>query len=711
MNDVSTNYLYTQNRELSWLKFNERVLEEAQDPSVPLYEKLKFISIFTSNLDEFFMIRVGSLFDLSIEDDENVDNKSGMTPTQQLDEIYKEVRTLYKKRDNIFIENRTELRKYGVSLIEMEDLYPEEDDYVEEFFNKYIFPILSPQVVDKYHPFPFIENKTTYITVKLKGKKSSLLGIIPVPRSLPDVLFMPGDEIRFVQTEKVIYHYTQMIFDMYEVEDKNMFCVTRNGDISADDESFDVNEDFRDKMKKLLKDRKRLAVVRLETYRKLDDWMKTVLCEKLNLKVDQVFTTSSPFKMKYVYDIESKLNIVQRDILCYRTFTPQPSPEITVNEGMFSQVKKKDILLFYPYESMSPFLQMIQEAAHDPDVLSIKISIYRLARKAKLVDYLCAAAENGKEVTVLIELRARFDEQNNIDWSERLESEGCRVIYGFDEFKVHSKICVISRREHGEIRHITQIGTGNYNEKTAKIYTDLSLITADQDIGMDAMEFFRNMTMGNLNGHYEHLMVAPNEFKDSLIGLIDEEISKKESGRIIMKVNSITDIDVIRKLSEASCAGVKVDLLVRGICCILPGVLGKTENVNVMSIVGRFLEHSRIYSFGSGAEQKLYISSADLMTRNTERRVEIACPIRSMSIKEELNHVLEVLFCDTAKGRVLKNDGRYYRRQRALPMVDSQEMFMQEAQDNAEFVKTKKTSQVKKMLRTFGEWMVRKSSQ
>lgn len=675
-------YNYTQNRELSWLRFDQRVLEEAQDPAVPLLERMKFVAIFTSNLDEFFMIRVGSLFDMAQTDANNRDSRTGMTPKEQLEKIYEAVAPLYKERDKTYAEIKKQLSPYGICGLDFKELEQSEKKYVKKYFKEQVLPILSPQIVDANHPFPHLLNKAIYVTANLKHKDAkkgkTTLGIVPVPQFVSDILFLPGHDIRYIRMEKVIMEYLNIVFDQYEVTDANYICVTRNADVSPDDEALEVNDDFRRLMRETLHKRRRMAVVRLEIAEKLNADMEKYFCEKFNITPAQIFRTKMPMKLDYIFSIAGNLPDSMKRSLIYTPFSPQNS--VHVQDGnMLRQVKKQDILLFYPYESMNPFLRLIKDASTDPNVLTIKITIYRLAKKARLVEYLCAAAENGKEVTVLIELRARFDEQNNIDWSERLEDAGCRVIYGFEGYKVHSKICLITYRNRNDIQYITQIGTGNYNEKTAAMYTDLSLMTANQAIGKDAAEFFKNMSIGNLNGTYDHLIVSPTSLKKQVLFLMDEEIRKGTEGRIIMKMNSLTDVDFIKKVSEASQAGVKVDLIVRGICCILPGVPGFTENVRIMSVVGRYLEHPRIFSFGTGADQKIYIGSADMMTRNTEKRVEVACPIMDEKIKRQINHYLKVMLSDNVKARVIQSDGTYKKKENQQPPVDSQAVFMDEA--------------------------------
>ena len=669
---------YTQNRELSWLKFNQRVLEEAQDPSVPLLERMKFVAIFTSNLDEFFMIRVGSLFDMAAADPKAVDSRSGMTPSQQLEKIYEAVAPLYKERDKTYAEIKKQLHPYGVCGLDFKELEQSEKKYVKKYFKEQVLPVLSPQIVDANHPFPHLLNKELYVTAMLKQNNRTMLGIVPIPNFISDILYLPGHDIRYIRMEKVIMEYLNLVFGQYEVTEKNYICVTRNADIAPDDEALEVNDDFRYLMKQTLHKRKRMAVVRLEIAEKLNAETEKYFCEKFNITKRQIFRTKMPMKLDYMFAISGNLPDSMKRALIYRPFSPQPSGRL--EEGsIMRQIRKKDVLLFYPYESMEPFLQLIKEAAFDPSVMTIKITIYRLAKKARLVEYLCAAAENGKEVTVLIELRARFDEQNNIDWSERLEEAGCRVIYGFEGYKVHSKICLITYRHRNEIQYITQIGTGNYNEKTAAMYTDLSLMTADREIGDDAALFFQNMSTGKLDGIYRHLIASPTSLKPKVLQLMDQEIRKGAKGRIIMKMNSLTDVDFIEKAAEASQAGVRVDLIVRGICCILPGIPGYTENITISSIVGRYLEHPRIFSFGTGTDQKIYIGSADMMTRNTEKRVEVAAPVLDPDVKRQVNGYLEVMLADNVKARVLQKDGTYRKKPITEKRVNSQEHFMKSA--------------------------------
>ena len=652
---------YMQNRELSWLTFNERVLEEARDPSNPLAERLKFVSIFTSNLDEFFMIRVGSLYDMAVMGDDQVDSRTGLLPSQQLEAIYRRAVLLMEQRDQVYAQLQTQLQAYGVCEVSPGQLAGKDKDFLKTYFKTQLLPILSPQIVDINHPFPHLQNKSVYVVARLHGKDRSLFGIVPVPPSAPDVVYLPGEGLRYVRTEQLLLDNLKRVFDPYGVAEKNCVCVTRNADIAPQDEGFDVDDDFRCQMQKLLHKRKRMAVVRLECAAPLSEALSAFLCKRCHVTPAQIFLSRAPMRMGFVHPMLKKLPEPLHSALLYPPFSPQTPPK-PKRETYLHLVQRRDLLLSYPFESMEPFLRLIREAASDPSVLSIQITIYRLAQKARLVEYLCAAAENGKEVTAVIELRARFDEPNNIDWSERLEDAGCRVIYGFSDYKIHSKVCLITLKGKSGIQYVTQIGTGNYNEKTSEQYTDLSLITADQGIGRDAAEFFKNMAVGNLEGSYHNLLVSPSNLKQIILLLIGEETARGSHGRIIMKMNSLTDYDVMEKLAEASRAGVRIDLIIRGICCLRPGVPGHTEHISVTSVVGRFLEHSRIYSFGSGENQHLFLGSADMMTRNTQRRVEVICPVYATHTKARLNHILDILLRDTVKARALDSEGSYQKK-------------------------------------------------
>ena len=679
-------HIYTQNRELSWLAFNERVLAEAADESVPLLERLKFASIFTSNLDEFFMIRVGSLFDLMGVEPGRRDSRSGMTPEEQLHAIYDAVRPLYREREAVCLGLERLLRRYDICRLEWKELTGSEKKYCQRYFHSEVEPIISPQIVDTHHPFPHLKNNVLHIGAWVKYRSRDVFGVIPMPEALPGVLFLPCDEgLRYIHMEELLLHHAGDIFANYDVRAKCVFRVTRNADINPDDEAFDFdNDDFRKKMRKALRQRTRLAPVRLELSERISGDFLEYLKKRLPVTDEQVFFTSAPLRLDYAFSLAGKLADPElRRALTYPEFKPCRNAQIRTGESMIRQISRSDKLLSFPFESMSPFLTLLKEASEDPDVISIKITIYRLARKAKLVEYLCAAAENGKDVTVFIELRARFDEQNNIDWSERLEDAGCNVFYGFESYKIHSKICLITRRERGEIRYITQVGTGNYNEKTAEQYTDVSLLTANRDIGQDAVEFFKNMSIGELDGEYRHLLVSPCSLKREVLRLMDGEIAKGSAGRMRFKINSLTDMDIIERLRKASRAGVRIDMVVRGICCILPGIPGETENIHIVSIVGRFLEHSRIYCFGEGESERMYISSADFMTRNTQRRVETACPIYDSAVRAKLNGIMDLCLMDNVKARELHADGSYSPVHGGEERFDAQQLQMERAIDAA----------------------------
>ncbi len=645
---------YTQNRELSWLKFNERVLAEATDASVPLIERLRFVSIFTSNLDEFFMVRVGSLFDLNVIAPDDAENKSGMTPAEQLDVIFHAVRPLIARRDEIYRQLSKELADAGIAEVPYEFLTDSQRAYVHDYFKENIRPLLSPQIIDRSHPFPHLKNKALYAAALLSDRSKTVLGIIDIPKSVPPILMLPGAQIKYVRTEAVVAAHLKKTFKIYDVVEQAVISVTRNADISMDEEKFDEdNPDFLNYMAKLLRKREKLAPVRLELQGKAPRLAKQ-LAASLKLDMRQVYTCECPLKLNYAYMLDKC-----PPQMYYPPYSPVYPDYLNRDRPIHEQVRQRDVLLFYPYQSIQPFLDLLKQSASDPAVVSIKITIYRLANNSAIAKALCEAAENGKEVTVLMELRARFDEQNNIEWSRELEEAGCRIIYGPEGRKCHAKICLITRREKSGISYITQIGTGNYNEKTSTLYTDFCMMTADPMIARDAIAFFENMLIGYLMGDYEKLLVAPNAMKDRLIRMIDQETAKGPEGRIIIKANSVTERDLIDKLSQASCAGVKIDLIIRGICCIVPGVPGKTENITVTSIVGRFLEHSRIYSFGKGTEKKIYLSSADIMTRNQIRRVEVACPVQSAEIRQMLSEYLDRVLSDNTKAWKLQSDGTY----------------------------------------------------
>lgn len=673
--------IYTQNREISWLRFNERVLEEAVEENVPAFEKLKFISIFTSNLDEFFMIRVGSLYDQTFLPEPQIDNKTGMDAQEQLDAIFSAVRPLYRKKDQIYLDVTRRLADKGIVYADMKSLDENEYARLEEYFEMNVQPVLSPQIINSHHPFPHLLNKAIYIILQLKISEKTAFGIVQVPQGIERIKCLHDGKAKYVLLEDIIYEHIDKLFDNCKVQAKNIISVTRNADINTS-RLVDEDEDFRHHMKKILKKRARLAPVRLEYYGTINEKIEKFLRSRLELTKEQIFGSRAPLEMSYVFPLLDKLPKQLVSEVTYEPFTPQQPPWFNTGDKMMQKVMSGDVLLSYPYEQMEPFLQLIKEAANDPNVISIKITIYRLASRAKLVDYLRTAAENGKDVTVLMELRARFDEANNINWAESLEDAGCTVIYGIQDYKVHSKVCLITMMDNGRVKRITQIGTGNYNEKTAALYTDLSLISSDQEIGNDAAVYFKNMAIANLNGEYHQLMVAPNSMKNRILSLIHGETVKAQQGkpaRIMVKINSLTDRETIDALKDASQAGVRIDMIIRGICCLLPGVEGYTENIHITSVVGRFLEHSRVYCFGEGDDMKMFISSADFMTRNLNRRVEVACPVRDTSIKAQIMDILELMLQDNVKARKLRFDGIYEKKAVSDSAVDCQQELINRA--------------------------------
>lgn len=692
---------YYDNRELSWLKFNERVLEEASDKSVPLCERLMFAAIFQSNLDEFFMIRVGSLYDRTLVDDKDRDNKTDMTCSEQLDAIFKRVSELTPMRDEAYRGIMTELEKHGVEQVNFRQLSKDEESYLRVYFTAEILPLISPQVIDKRHPFPFLKNKEIYAVAHLESKSSVKIGLVPASGAFSRIIFLPGSKHRFMLVEELILHYMPLIFENYKILDKSLMRITRNADINMEEALYDHDVDLREVMSELLKKRKKLSPVRMELSRKLGTEAVTYLCEKLELKPEQIFRTKSPLDLSFVYPLRSRLTEVL-PLLFYGRADPQPSCEIIKDAPMIPQILKRDILLSYPFESIKPFLRLLMEAANDPTVVSIKITLYRVASNSKVVDALIAAAENGKDVLVLVELRARFDEENNIGWSQRLERAGCNVIYGPESIKVHSKLLLITRKTgSGKIEYITQVGTGNYNEKTSALYTDLSLMTANQDIGAEAAMVFNALSTNTLAEHTGKLLVAPLCLQNKIIDMIDFEIAAAERGEeafIGLKLNSLTDKTLMDKLVEASQKGVKIRMVIRGICCLVAGVEGYTDNIEITSIVGRYLEHSRIYIFGTPERRKIYISSADFMTRNTLRRVEVAAPIYDIHVRQRILHIFDVLTKDNVKARKMLPDSTYIHVKTVGEPVDSQSAFIREAYENTTKIPQKKAHKVKPAL-------------
>ena len=673
------------NRELSWLKFNERVLEEAENQEVPLCERMTFVSIYQSNLDEFFRVRVGSLMDQMLLNTTIRENKTNMTAQEQIQEIIKEVKRLNLRKDRAYVELMKKLEGYGVKLIDFASAKADEKKYLERYFNHEIMPLTSPTIVAKRQPFPFLKNEEIYAVVVLETRsKKERIGIIPCSNTmLARLIELPGGKGRYMLLEDLILHYIGSVFKGYKVKGKSLIRVVRNADIDAD-AVYDEDLDYREFMADLMKQRKKLSPVRLDMSREMDKTVIEVLCRYLEMTPDKVFKSEAPLDLSFVFQIQDLLR--KNSELFYERRVPQKSPDFRDGISILDQISEEDKLLSYPYESIRPFLKMLSEAAEDDNVISIKMTLYRLAKQSKVIEALCEAAENGKEVVVLVELRARFDEENNIRWSRMLEESGCQIIYGLEKYKVHSKLCLITRKGNDGIEYITQIGTGNYNEKTARLYTDLSIMTANEQIGMEAARVFQALTKGEVMQETEHLLVAPKCLQSKIIKMIDEEIEHKKNGEdayIGLKLNSLTDKRIMEKLNDASKAGVQIEMIVRGICCLVPGIKGETDNIQITSIVGRFLEHSRIYIFGCGERIKYYIGSADFMTRNTVKRVEVAAPIYSEKIKKQIREIFELMLKDNKKARAEDNEGNYTLKKCVGEAFDSQEMLYQLAYDRA----------------------------
>ena len=680
------------NRELSWLKFNERVLEEAENPENPLCERLTFASIYQSNLDEFYMVRVGSLVDQMLLAKDIRENKTNMTPEEQLDAILARTKKLNRKRDVVYEEIMENLEQYGIHMLNFHKIEKEDRNYLERYFEAEVAPVISPSIVGKRQPFPFLRNKEIYAVVVLETKKGKeKLGIIPCSSAgIQRLIPVPGKTGTYMLSEELILHFVSKIFKGYHIKAKSLLRITRNADIDAD-ALYDEDLDYREFMVELIKARKKLAPIRLELSREMDGDVVETLCEYLEVDKNYVFRGDIPLDLSFVFQIQDGLR--KRTELFYEKRIPQKSPLFNSHEPILDQIAKKDRFLSYPYESIKPFLTMLHEAANDEDVVSIKMTLYRVAKQSKVVEALIEAAENGKEVFVLVELKARFDEENNIGWSRLLEDAGCHVIYGLDGYKVHSKLCQIMKKKDGNVEYYTQIGTGNYNEKTARLYTDLSLMTADPKIGMEAARVFQALAMGETVEDMEYLLVAPRCLQNKVLAMIDEEIEHAKAGEpayIGLKMNSLTDKRIMSKLVEASCAGVHIDMVIRGICCLIPGVKGQTENIHIISIVGRFLEHSRIYIFGTQERARIYISSADFMTRNTLRRVEVAAPIEDPDIRMQIQEMFVTMLSDNRKARSMNNKGIYKLEPSDNAPLNSQKVFLQQAYDNAASAATDK---------------------
>ena len=673
------------NRELSWLKFNERVLEEAENTEVPLCERMNFVSIYQSNLDEFFTVRVGSLQDQMLVNKKIRDNKTKMTSEEQIKAILKVVKKLNKRKDAAYKKLMDKVAEYGITLVDFTTAKPDEKKFLEQYFNHEIVPLSSPTIVGKRQPFPFLRNQEIYAVVVLQTRSGKeRIGIIPCTNNMVERLIeLPGGKGRYILSENIVLHYIGKVFKGYKVIGKSLIRVVRNADIDAD-ALYDEDLDYREFMADLMKERKKLSPVRLDMSREIDGSVVESLCRYLDVSPERVFRSEAPLDLSFIFTIQDHLRMNPE--LFYERRVPQKSASFRDGVSILKQIEEEDKLLSYPYESIRPFLNMLNEAAEDDSVISIKMTLYRLAKQSKIVEALCEAAENGKEVVVLVELRARFDEENNIRWSRMLEKAGCQIIYGLEGFKVHSKLCLITKKGKDGIEYITQIGTGNYNEKTARLYTDLSLMTVDEKIGMDAARVFQALTKGETVEESDHLLVAPKCLQNRIIEMIEEEIRHKKNGEdayIGLKLNSLTDKRIIDKLTEASQAGVHIDMIIRGISCLIPGIKGQTENIRIISIVGRFLEHSRIYIFGCGERRKYYISSADFMTRNTVKRVEVAAPVYAPAIKERIQGIFDLMLSDNKKAREEDSEGNYALVKCEGEPVNSQEALYQEAYDKA----------------------------
>lgn len=673
-----------ENRELSWLKFNERVLEEAQDPAVPLLERLNFASIFQSNLDEFFMVRVGSLYDQMLIKPKKKDNKTKMTAREQLDAIFYKVNELEPMKDIAYKNIMLELMEHGIEQINFRSATIEEQQYLQEYFKKEIKPLVFPIIVDKKNPFPFLKNKEIYCAVQIQSKSNNVkLGIVPASGQFNRVIRLSNGN-RFILAEDLILHFAPTIFKNYKVVDKTLFRLTRNADITVEEGLYDQDFDFRAAMEELCKKRKKLQPVRMQLSETFSYPALQFLCKKLDLDESHIFYLKTPLDLSFVGIIRDMLD---NPDLKFDKMIPQKSASVSENTSIITQIKRNDILLNYPYESIKPFIQLLQESANDPKVTEIKITLYRLAKNSQIIDALCEAAENRKEVTVLVELRARFDEENNINWSKRLQDAGCNIMYGPRELKVHSKLLLITRKVNDKTEYITQIGTGNYNEKTSTLYTDLSLMTANQEIAKDAQALFDALSENRLVEKTKHLLIAPLCLQNRILEMIDDEIAHAQNGEpayIGIKINSLCDKVIMKKLIEASKAGVKIDMVIRGINSLIAGVEGKTENITARSIVGRYLEHSRIYIFGTKERSRIYISSADFMTRNTVRRVEVAAPVYSERLKQRVWNMFETFLSDNVKARKQLPDGTYVKAHSENPTLDSQIYFFEEAYKKAE---------------------------
>ncbi|MGL5541103.1 MAG: polyphosphate kinase 1 [Erysipelotrichaceae bacterium] len=710
MKETTHRHFY-QNRELSWLKFDERVLEEAKEERLPLFERLRSVGIFEHNLDEFYMIRVGSLFDLSHLKEPIVDNKTGMSVSQQLDAIYLRTHELYKAKDQVVQNLLHRFKTEGMEIVEIKELSSKETSVLDAFWRKQLQPILSPQIVDMHHPFPHIASNTLFVGLWLKKEGHYSFGLVQIPASMSRLVVVGKEPMRGVPIEKVLLEYVAKVFHMYNIEEKIIFTITRNADLAIDDALYELEPDFLHLMKKLLKKRERLAAVKLEYSNEISEPFLQYLMERFHLRKVQLYRVKSLLLVDgFLQSLQNALPSSTLKAHSFEPFEPPYPKELKRNRSLIRQIQKKDVLLYYPYDSFEPFLQLLHEAAWDEQVVSIKITIYRVCNHSRLIDMLCLAAQHKKEVSVLMELRARFDEESNIDYATQLEESGCTVLYGVEHFKVHSKICLITRIVGGKMEFITQIGTGNYNEVTVKQYTDFSYFTANATIGEDAALFFQNMAIGNLDGQYQRLICSPYLMKERFMALIDQEIEwakRGEAAYVYIKANALSEVQFMEKLREASIAGVRVELMIRGICCLLPGIVHVSEHIEVRSIVGRFLEHSRVYRFGSGTRERLFIASADPMTRNLEKRVEIACEIQDPVLKQKLNGIVALQWQDNAKARKINSQGNYERIISSKPLLDAQAILLASAQEGAGHAATNALSLRQRLAAVLKGWALR----
>ncbi len=672
------------NRELSWLRFNERVLEEAEDSRLPLFERMRFIAIFGSNLDEFFMVRVGGLSDAVAITPDSIDKKSQMTAAEQLDMVYGEVRNIMPRVEKCYVNLMRQLRQHGIYQISPANVTEYQERMLERYFSEAVKPYLSPQVIDSHHPFPYLSNKEQYLCLVLEGdEKKPNVAVVPIMNNnFPRYYIFPDESGRgfcFITSANLVYYFADKLLPKSKITDKFLFRLTRNGDLRVDEALYDEELDWRDQMEKLIKTRKHSSVVRVQLSKEISPEILRYLLKRVKAKNKSVIVTEQlPLSLNFIFGLFGDL-AAEFPTLNYENVQSLMPACISPGDSIIRHLDRSggDILLAYPYHSMKTFLDLLDEAAVDPTVTSIHITLYRIASGSKVAQALAKAAENGKNVMVLVELKARFDEEHNIIWSKRLEEAGCQVIYGFDQYKVHSKLCVITRNVNGAVKHIVQIGTGNYNEKTARQYSDYSLITTNTDIAHEAVNVFETLSLGQFVEDSKYLLVAPLQMKHRFIELIDTEIEAANNGypaRVVAKMNGLSDKDIIDKLIEASQAGVKITMYIRGICCMRAGVPGLTENITIKSMVGRFLEHPRVFLFGYGEREHLYIGSADWMTRNLNYRVEVAVEILDKEVKQTIFDVLDIISKDNMLARVQQPDGTYKRvyPQEGEKKIDSQ---------------------------------------